>query len=99
MPNSLDSFARAVASDTGEANLLTDQGSMLYAIGEKAPALVARPESHESVTRVLARASEAGLAVVPWGGGTGRGAGYPPERYDVALSTENLSAAVDFLRD
>ncbi|MEE9241103.1 MAG: FAD-binding oxidoreductase, partial [bacterium] len=42
---------------------------------------------------------EAGLAVVPWGGGTGRGAGYPPERYDVALSTENLSAAVDFLRD
>lgn len=99
MPNSLDSFAQAVIADTGESDLFTDQGTGLYGIGEKTPALIARPASHESAARVLARAGEAGLAVIPWGGGTGRGTGYPPERYDVALSTGNLRDVSEFLRD
>ncbi len=99
MPNSLDAFAQAALADTGEADLFTEEGAMLYALGGKAPALIARPKTHESAARVLARAGEAGLGVVPWGGGTGRRAGYPPKRYDVALSTQNLSAAVEFLRD
>ncbi|HJP15138.1 MAG TPA: FAD-binding oxidoreductase [Nitrospinota bacterium] len=95
----IDSFSSAVLADTGDAGLLTGEGASGFAIGGKAPALVARPGSHEDAARVLARASEAGLAVVPWGGGTGRRTGYPPERYDVALTTGRLSGAVDFMRD
>ena len=57
------------------------------------------PADHESLCRVLARANEAGLAVFPWGGGTGRGTGYAPGKYDVALSLERMSRAVEFLKD
>ncbi len=99
MAASLDSFASAVVSDTGESDLISGEGGAAFGIGGRIPALVARPGGHEAVARVLARAGEAGLAVVPWGGGTGRRTGYPPERYDVALSTSRLSEAVEFLRD
>lgn len=99
MPASLDAFARAVESDTGDPRLLSGEGTGMYVLGGRVPFLIARPASHEAVLSVLARASEEGLGVVPWGGGTGRRAGYPPERYEVALSTERLAAAVDFLRD
>ena len=96
---SLDKFASAVLADTGERDLITETASAGYGLGGKVPALVAQPRTHEAVARVLARASEAGLAVVPWGGGTSRRGGYPPARYDVALSTTKLSGVVDFLRD
>jgi glycolate oxidase FAD binding subunit len=99
MTSALDAFAKAVLADTGETGLLTDEGVAAFEIGGKSPALIARPGAHEAAARVLARANEAGLAVVPWGGGTGRRTGYPPARYDVALSTEGLSEAVEFLRD
>ncbi len=96
---SLDAFAQSVERDTGERGILSGEGVAAYALGGRTPALVARPGSHEAAARTLARAGEAGLAVFPWGGGTGSGAGYPPARYDLALSTERLSRAVEFLRD
>ncbi|MFP6890802.1 MAG: hypothetical protein VCF07_13830, partial [Nitrospinota bacterium] len=99
MTSALDAFAKAVLADTGENGLITAEGVAAFEIGGKSPALIARPGVHEAAARVLARATEAGLAVVPWGGGTGRRTGYPPARYDVALSTEGLSEAVEFLRD
>lgn len=99
MAVALDAFARAVEADTGDPSLLSGDGTGMYVLGGRMPFLVARPASHEAVLSVLARASEGSLGVVPWGGGTSRRAGYPPERYDVALSTERLSAAVDFLCD
>lgn len=37
-----------------------------------------------------------GKAIAPWGGGTRQETGYAPERYDIALSTENLNAIVDY---
>ncbi len=95
----IDTFSSALLADTGDAGLLTDEGAAGFAIGGRAPALVARPGTHEDAARLLARATEVGLAVVPWGGGTGRWTGYPPERYDVALTTGRLSGVVEFLRD
>ncbi len=99
MATSLDAFAQNVERDTGERGILSGEGVAAYSLGGRTPALVARPGSHEAAARTLARAGEAGLAVFPWGGGTGRGAGYPPARYDLALSTERLSRVVEFLRD
>ncbi|MEK6711802.1 MAG: FAD-binding oxidoreductase, partial [Nitrospinota bacterium] len=99
MPASLDAFARAVESDTGDPRLLSGEGTGMYALGGRTPSLIARPAGHEAAARLLARADEAGLGVVPWGGGTGRRAGYPPERYEVALSTERMAGAVDFLKE
>jgi len=99
MTSPIDVFARAVLADTGESELISNEGTAAFKIGGKPPALIARPLSHEAAARVLARANEAGLAVVPWGGGTGRRMGYPPARYDVVLSTGGLSETVDFLRD
>lgn len=99
MAASLDAFAQNVAADTGESSIFSDQRVSDYSLCGAVPALIARPASHEAVARILARASEAGLGVVPFGGGTSRETGYPPERYDLALSTERLSAAVDFLQD
>ncbi|MEE9275005.1 MAG: FAD-binding oxidoreductase [bacterium] len=99
MRATLDAFVQNVLADTGEGDLLTEEGVEDYALGGRAPSLIARPATHESAARTLARATEAGFGVVPWGGGTGRRTGYPPERYEVALSTERRAAAVDFLRE
>ena len=95
----LDSFAQTIEADLGDSVLLSDERVESYRLGGKTPSVVVIPAGHEAVCRVLARANEAGLAVFPWGGGTGRGTGYAPERYDVALSLERMSKAVEFLKD
>ncbi|MDA1000133.1 MAG: FAD-binding oxidoreductase [bacterium] len=99
MAASLDAFAQNVAADTGGPSVLSEEGVSDYEVCGALPALVARPADHEAVVRILARAAESGLGVIPCGGRTGRETGYRPERYDVALSTERLSGAVDFLQD
>ena len=95
----LDSFAQSVEADLGDAVLFSDDRAESFKLGGKTPSVVVSPADHEALCRVLARATEAGLAVFPWGGGTGRGAGYAPERYDVALSLERMSKAVEFLKN
>ncbi len=95
----LDSFAQSLETDLGDSVLFSDERAESFRLGGKAPSVVVSPAGHEAVCRVLARANEAGLAVFPWGGGTGRGTGYAPERYDVALSLERMSKAVEFLKD
>ena len=95
----LDSFAQTIEADLGDSVLLSDERAESFKLGGKTPSLVASPADHETLCRVLARANEAGLAVFPWGGGTGRGTGYAPEKYDVALSLERMSKAVEFLKD
>ena len=99
MALTLDSFARSVEADLGDAALLSDERAESFKLGGRPPSVVANPADHEALRRVLSRANEAGLAVFPWGGGTDRRAGYAPERYDVALSLDRMSRAVDFLKD
>ena len=95
----LDSFAQSIETDFGDSVLWSDERAESFKLGGKAPSVVVSPADHETLRRVLSRANEAGLAVFPWGGGTGSGTGYRPERYDVALSLERLSKAVEFLKD
>ncbi len=95
----LDSFAQSIEADVGDSALFSDERAESFKLGGKTPSMVVSPADHEALCRVLARSNEAGLAVFPWGGGTGRGAGYAPERYDVALSLERMSKAVEFLKN
>jgi glycolate oxidase FAD binding subunit len=60
------------------------------------PSEVVVPESDEAVAEALARAREAGRAVVPVGGLTAIDIGNRPARYDVALSTEALVGVVEY---
>lgn len=70
-----------------------------FALGALAPARVATPASAEELAETLREAAAAGLAVVPWGGGTRQHIGRPPARYDLALSTAALSRVVDYHPD
>ena len=99
MARKLDLFTQSVETDLGDSVLLSDERVESFALSGRTPAVVVSPADHEALCRVLSRANEAGLSVFPWGGGTGRGTGYAPERYDVALSLERISRAVEFLKD
>ncbi|MFP5348018.1 MAG: FAD-binding oxidoreductase [Actinomycetes bacterium] len=58
-------------------------------------AVVARPGSVEATCALLRATSEAGLVVVPRGGGTALDWGAPPERVDVLLDTSGLDSIVE----
>lgn len=60
------------------------------------PSLVVEPASEEEVASVLRYANDAGLAVIPRGGGTQGGLGAPPRRADIILSMSRLNAVVEY---
>ena len=60
-----------------------------------APARVVSPSTPEELAEALHRAAQAGKAVIPTGGGRLLGAGNPPDRFDVALSTRGLARVVE----
>jgi glycolate dehydrogenase FAD-binding subunit len=59
------------------------------------PRVVVTPGSAEEVAAVLAFADREGLKVLPRGGGTQLGLGFPPTGGDILLSTTRLSAIVE----
>lgn len=65
-----------------------------FALWGQTPREVAAPESVTDVQDVVRRAQ--GQGIVPWGGGTRQHIGYAPERHDLALSTESLTAITDY---
>ncbi|MBW3632847.1 MAG: FAD-binding protein [Chloroflexi bacterium] len=54
------------------------------------------PVDAQEMADVLAEAAALGKAVTPIGGGTALTLGNPPERVDVALSTERLAGIIDY---
>jgi len=60
----------------------------------KEPEAIAAPSSIAEAQEIVRQAQ--GRAIVPWGGGTRQHIGYPPERYDLALSTQNIDCIVDY---
>ncbi|HEY8285024.1 MAG TPA: FAD-binding oxidoreductase [Chloroflexota bacterium] len=54
------------------------------------------PETAEEVAGALREADKAGLAVVPWGGGTEQRLGSPPTRCDLVVETTKLSGIVAY---
>jgi glycolate oxidase FAD binding subunit len=59
------------------------------------PKLVVEPGTERELAEVLRLANEAGLAVIPRGGGTKIGWGNPPVRADLILSTGRLNEIVE----
>lgn len=59
------------------------------------PRVVVTPSSEEEVAAVLAFADREGLKVLPRGGGTQLGLGFPPTGGDILLSTARLNTIVE----
>jgi glycolate dehydrogenase FAD-binding subunit len=57
--------------------------------------VVVSPGTERELAEVLASANEAGLAVIPRGGGTKLEWGNPPKRAEVLLSTERLNTVIE----
>lgn len=83
-------LVRALGAD----DVLTSAACAPYAVQGRMPGVVAHPHDVDGVAAALAIAAELGAAVVPWGGGSRAALGYPPRRYDLALSLEHLGAVL-----
>ena len=59
------------------------------------PLVVAEPASAETLAALLAFADGEGLAVLPRGGGTQMGMGFPPQRGEIVLSLEALNHIIE----
>jgi len=60
------------------------------------PRYVSTPASVEELGATLRHANEHGLVVIPRGGGTKMGLGFPPSAADVLLQTTRLNRVVDY---
>jgi glycolate oxidase FAD binding subunit len=58
--------------------------------------IVVEPENEQQLVKVLQLANEAGLAVIPRGGGTKLAWGNPPRKADVVLSTARLNRVIEY---
>lgn len=67
-----------------------------YALGDRWPRQVAQPMTVAEVAEVLAAASRAQAAVVPWGAGTRQFLINPPPRYDLALDLRRLDRVIEY---
>ncbi|HEX6122617.1 MAG TPA: FAD-binding protein, partial [Ktedonobacterales bacterium] len=76
--------------------VLTGAAAAPYAVQGHLPRVVAVPRTSEGVSATLALASELGVSVVPWGGGTRQQLGHPPSRCDVVLSLERLARVLAY---
>ena len=62
-----------------------------YEIDGVSPEAVVSPRSVDELGQVLAHASESGLTVAPWGGGTRVATGNPPERLDAVVGLSQVN--------
>src|SRR6266704_3538516 len=69
--------------------------SLADAVAGVHPKLVVDPGTEKELAEVLRLSNEAGLAVIPRGGGTKLGWGNPPSRADLILSTARLGEIID----
>ena len=65
-----------------------------YDLFGQIPRMAAVPETPMEAKQIVQEAS--GQTIVPWGGGTRRHLGYPPARYDIALSTAKLNRIIEY---
>jgi FAD/FMN-containing dehydrogenase len=66
-----------------------------HAVDGLTPKAVAFPESLEQVSQVVKMAQKEKWAVLPWGSGSKIGAGNPPSRLDLIISTTRLNQIID----
>ncbi len=88
--------AAQAAQIVGSAGIAPAADLPAYAVDGVLPAVVAMPDSVEQISRLLAFANGAGLALFPRGGGTAMGMGGAPQRVDIVLSMQRLAKVIDY---
>ncbi|MEZ4835306.1 MAG: FAD-binding oxidoreductase [Caldilineaceae bacterium] len=92
-PLSLDQLVARIEEIVGTAAVsVAPHDLSTYELFGIAPGIAASPASVDEVSALMKLASAHDVAVVPWGGGTRRQLGNPPQRYDLALHTGRLDA-------
>lgn len=85
-----------LAALLGAAAQAPDSELAQHAVEGIVPSAVVSAATEEDVSRVLRFATEHGLAVIPWGGGTGLHLGGVPRRADIVLRLRGLAAVLDY---
>ena len=75
-------------------SLLPDDRLSEYAVDGLTPSSVVAPRTVEELSDLLRVASERGLRVVPWGGGTKMGLGNPPAAVDLVVVMTSLDGLI-----
>jgi len=92
----MSDLARTLEGIVGAGHVRVDGEAHRYAVDGVVPTGVVLPGSVEEVSAVLASCSQAGAAVVPWGGGSSMGLGGIPQRVDVVLCLSRLNQVLDY---
>src|SRR5213080_78731 len=93
-------IGRALAAIVGRESVVeAAEACARSAIDGLVPRWVVQPTSLEQVSRVLALAWDAELAVVPRGGGNALELGRPPSRLDLVLDLQRLDRIIEYNSD
>ena len=92
VPSAFEDAARSIVS--AEAGFVRAAGANDGVAGVR-PQVVVEPGTEQELAQVLKLANDAGLAVIPRGGGTKLDWGNPPKRADVVLSTARLNRIIE----
>ncbi|MGC2765115.1 MAG: FAD-binding oxidoreductase, partial [Candidatus Acidiferrum sp.] len=87
------SIAQQLASIVGSENLR--DANLEDSVCGVLPKFVVQPEGEKQLAAALAFANEAGLTVIPRGGGTKLEWGNPPKSADIILSTARLDRIIE----
>lgn len=87
-------MAAAVRDRLGGTAIEDEREVWRYACSGVVPGFVARPRSAEEVCELVSMTRQRSCGMVVVGHGTHLGIGFPPQRYDVALSTRELQRIV-----
>jgi glycolate oxidase FAD binding subunit len=88
-----DAFLDAVRAIVSDSHVYAAEAN--DCVAGVLPHVVVEPGNEQELAQVLQRANEAGLAVIPRGGGTKPTWGNPPSRADVVLSVERLDRIIE----
>ena len=79
----------------GPAHVLAGVDLSPFVIEGRTPEAAVLPGSVDEVAAVITQAAEAGVPVVPWGGGSAIGVGVPPARTGLVLLLTRLDALLE----
>jgi glycolate oxidase FAD binding subunit len=88
-------FLRTLAGIVGSAHCLVGTDRSPYVVEGRTPGAAVFPGSAEEAGRVVGAAAEAGVPVIPWGGGTQMGLGAPPREGAVVVGTRRLNRVLE----
>jgi glycolate oxidase FAD binding subunit len=97
MPVAARSIGEALVSIAGRQGVRDDADALAAAaVDGLRPGWVVRPGSIDQLSRVLALAHDAGLAVIPRGSGSALELGSPPTRADLVVDLRGLDDVIEY---